>query len=198
MSKFILRDRYFQKAKQDGYRARSAFKLKEIQAKFNPMKRGDKVLDLGCAPGSFLQVLAEIIGPQGMVVGIDILPLKALPQKNIITIQGDIRKTDVAGLCAQHSPSGFNVITCDISPNLSGIRDVDDKNMGELYDSVRDFITKGLKAGGNFVLKAFYSDNFKETKSDLTNLFKSVSVFKPAASRNISSEIYLVGMGKKG
>jgi 23S rRNA (uridine2552-2'-O)-methyltransferase len=198
MSKFILRDRYFQKAKQDGYRARSAFKLKEIQTKFNPIKRGDKVLDLGCAPGSFLQVLVEIIGPQGMVVGIDILPLKALPQKNIFTIQGDIRETDVADLCVQHAPSGFNVITCDISPNLSGIREVDDKNMGELYDSVRDFITKGLKAGGNFVLKAFYSDNFKETKSDLTNLFKSVSVFKPVASRNISSEIYLVGMGKKG
>jgi len=156
------------------------------------------VLDLGCAPGSFLQVLVEIIGPQGMVVGIDILPLKALPQKNIFTIQGDIRETDVADLCVQHAPSGFNVITCDISPNLSGIREVDDKNMGELYDSVREFITKGLKAGGNFVLKAFYSDNFKETKSDLTNLFKSVSVFKPVASRNISSEIYLVGMGKKG
>jgi len=198
MSKFILRDRYFQKAKLDGYRARSAFKLKEIQTKFNPIKRGDKVLDLGCAPGSFLQVLVEIIGPQGMVVGIDILPLKALPQKNIFTIQGDIRETDVADLCVQHAPSGFNVITCDISPNLSGIREVDDKNMGELYDSVREFITKGLKAGGNFVLKAFYSDNFKETKSDLTNLFKSVSVFKPVASRNISSEIYLVGMGKKG
>jgi len=198
MSKFILRDRYFQKAKLDGYRARSAFKLKEIQTKFNPIKRGDKVLDLGCAPGSFLQVLVEIIGPQGMVVGIDILPLKALPQKNIFTIQGDIRETDVADLCVQHDPSGFNVITCDISPNLSGIREVDDKNMGELYDSVREFITKGLKAGGNFVLKAFYSDNFKETKSDLTNLFKSVSVFKPVASRNISSEIYLVGMGKKG
>jgi 23S rRNA (uridine2552-2'-O)-methyltransferase len=198
MSKFILRDKYFQKAKQDGYRARSAFKLKEIQTKFNPIKRGDKVLDLGCAPGSFLQVLVEIIGPQGMVVGIDILPIKALPQKNILTIQGDIRETDVADLCVQHAPSGFNVITCDISPNLSGIREVDDKNMGELYDSVRDFITKGLKAGGNFVLKSFYSDNFKETKSDLTNLFKSVSVFKPVASRNISSEIYLVGMGKKG
>jgi len=198
MSKFILRDRYFQKAKLDGYRARSAFKLKEIQTKFNPIKRGDKVLDLGCAPGSFLQVLVEIIGPQGMVVGIDILPLKALPQKNIFTIQGDIRETDVADLCVQHAPRGFNVITCDISPNLSGIREVDDKNMGELYDSVREFITKGLKAGGNFVLKAFYSDNFKETKSDLTNLFKSVSVFKPVASRNISSEIYLVGMGKKG
>ena len=122
MSKFILRDRYFQKAKLDGYRARSAFKLKEIQTKFNPIKRGDKVLDLGCAPGSFLQVLVEIIGPQGMVVGIDILPLKALPQKNIFTIQGDIRVTDVADLCVQHAPSGFNVITCDISPNLSGIR----------------------------------------------------------------------------
>jgi 23S rRNA (uridine2552-2'-O)-methyltransferase len=197
MSKFILRDKYFQKAKQDGYRARSVFKLKEIQGKFNPVKRGDKVLDLGCAPGSFLQVLSEITGPEGIVIGIDILSINPLPQKNVILIQQDIRQTDVSDLCAKHAPDGFNVITCDISPNLSGIREVDDRNMGELYDAVRGFVVKGLKTGGHFILKAFYSDNFKDIKSDLTSVFKTVSVFKPAASRSISSETYLVGIGKK-
>lgn len=197
MSQFVIRDKFFQKAKQDGYRARSAYKLKEIQAKFKLIKRGDKVLDLGCAPGSFLQILSEIVGPEGIVVGIDILPIHALPQKNVITIQGDIRETGVADLFAHHAPSGFNVITCDIAPNLSGIKEVDDKNMGELYDTVRSFVTKGLKTGGHFVLKAFYSDDFKTTKSDLVNLFRSVSVFKPVASRSVSSEIYLVAFGKK-
>jgi 23S rRNA (uridine2552-2'-O)-methyltransferase len=197
MSKFVLRDKYFQKAKQDGFRARSAFKLKEIQTRFNPIKRGDRVLDLGCAPGSFLQILTEIIGPEGIVVGVDILPLTPFPQKNVLTIQGDIREIDVTGLCTHYAPIGFNVITCDIAPNLSGIREVDDKNMGELYDAVKEFVKKGLKAGGNFILKSFFSDDFKATKSDLATLFKSVSVFKPAASRSISSEIYLVAMGKK-
>jgi 23S rRNA (uridine2552-2'-O)-methyltransferase len=197
MSKFILRDKYFQKAKQDGYRARSAFKLKEIQAKYNPIKRGDKVLDLGCAPGSFLQVVAEFVGPDGIVVGIDILPVNPLPQKNIIVLQGDIREADVADLCALYAPDGFNVIACDIAPNLSGIKEADDKNIAELYVAVRGFITNGLKAGGHFIFKTFYSENFKETKSDLTNLFRSLSVFKPQASRSISSETYLVGMGRK-
>lgn len=197
MSKFVLRDKYFLKAKENGFRARSAFKLKEIQIKFNLIKKGDNVLDLGCAPGSFLQVMAEIIGPEGTVVGVDILPLTPLPRKNVITIQGDIRETDVTDLRARYAPGGFNLITCDIAPNLSGIREVDDKNMGELYDGVRSFVTKGLKTGGHFVLKAFFSNDFKATKTDLTTLFRSVFVFKPAASRSISSEIYLVAMGKK-
>lgn len=197
MTKFELRDKYFQKAKQDGYRARSAYKLKEAQDRFHIIRKGDRLLDLGCAPGSFLQVIVNIVGPEGLVIGIDILPVKALPRKNIMTIRGDIRETDVAELCTLHAPGGFDVITCDIAPNLSGIREVDDRNVGELYDAVRGVVTKGLKTGGHLFLKAFFSDDFKATKSDLATLFRSVSVFKPAASRSISSEIYLVAVGKK-
>ena len=197
MTKFELRDKYFQKAKQDGYRARSAYKLKEAQDRFHIIRKGDRVLDLGCAPGSFLQVIVNIVGPEGLVIGIDILPVKALPHKNIMTIRGDIREKDVAELCTLHAPGGFDVITCDIAPNLSGIREVDDRNVGELYNAVRGVVTKGLKTGGHFFLKAFFSDDFKATKSDLATLFRSVSVFKPAASRSISSEIYLVAVGKK-
>lgn len=197
MSKFVLRDKFFHKAKQDGYRARSAYKLKEAQEKFNLIKKGYKVLDLGCAPGSFLQIISEIIGPDGIVVGIDILPVTPMHEKNIIVVRGDIRSMDEADLCGQYAPGGFNVITCDIAPNLTGIREADDKNIGELYGAVRRFITKGLKTGGYFIFKTFYSENFKETKIDLESLFKSVSVFKPAASRSNSSETYLVGIGKK-
>lgn len=197
MSKFILRDKYFHKAKQEGFRARSAFKLKDIQTKFNLMRKTDKVLDLGCAPGSFLQVHSDIIGPDGVVVGIDILEVKPLSRTNVIIIQGDIREINVVDLCSQHAPGGFNVITCDIAPNLSGIREVDDRNIGELYDAVRGFVAKGLKTSGHFILKAFYSDNFKDVKSDMINMFKTVSVFKPTASRSVSSETYLIGIGKK-
>jgi 23S rRNA (uridine2552-2'-O)-methyltransferase len=197
MSKFVPRDKYFQKAKDDGYRARSAYKLKEIQEKFKLIRKGERVLDLGCAPGSFLQVIVNIVGPEGMVIGIDILPVTVLSKKNVVTIRGDIREIDAAGLCALHAPAGFDVITCDIAPNLSGIREVDDKNVGELYDAVRGVVIKGLKTGGHFVLKTFFSDNFKTTKSDLADLFRSVSVFKPLASRSMSSETYLVAVGKK-
>lgn len=197
MSKFIIQDKYFQKAKHNGYRARSAYKLKEIQERFKLIKKADRVLDLGCSPGSFLQILAGIVGPEGIVVGIDILPTLKLPQKNIATIQGDIRDIDIMELCAFYTTDGFNVITCDIAPNLSGIREVDNRNVNELYDAVKDIVIKGLNAGGHFVLKSFFSDDFKSIKSDLATMFRTVSVFKPAASRSASSEIYLVAVGKK-
>lgn len=197
MSKFIIQDKYFQKAKHNGYRARSAYKLKEIQERFKLIKKADRVLDLGCSPGSFLQILAGIVGPEGIVVGIDILPTLKLPQKNIATIQGDIRDIDIMELCAFYATDGFNVITCDIAPNLSGIREVDNRNVSELYDAVKDIVIKGLNAGGHFVLKSFFSDDFKSIKSDLATMFRTVSVFKPAASRSASSEIYLVAVGKK-
>ena len=197
MSKFIIQDKYFQKAKHNGYRARSAYKLKEIQERFKLIKKTDRVLDLGCSPGSFLQILAGIVGPEGIVVGIDILPTLKLPQKNIATIQGDIRDIDIMELCAFYATGGFNVITCDIAPNLSGIREVDNRNVNELYDAVKDIVIKGLNAGGHFILKSFFSDDFKSIKSDLATMFRTVSVFKPAASRSASSEIYLVAVGKK-
>jgi 23S rRNA (uridine2552-2'-O)-methyltransferase len=198
MSKFILRDKYFQKAKHNGYRARSAYKLKEIQDKFKLIQKADRALDLGCAPGSFLQILAGIVGPEGIVVGIDILPTIKLPQKNVVTIQGDIREIDTVELCSLYATSdGFNVITCDIAPNISGVREVDNRNVSELYDAVQNVVTKGLKTGGHFVLKSFFSDDFKSIKSGLTTMFRTVSAFKPAASRSASSEIYLVAVGKK-
>jgi len=197
MSKFVHQDKYFHKAKQDGFRARSAYKLKEIQEKFKLIKKADKVLDLGCAPGSFLQVLSEIVGPEGAVVGIDILPVTKLPQKNIVTFQGDIREIDIMEAYIPYAAKGFDVITCDIAPNISGIREVDDRNVSELYDVVQNVVVIALKTGGNFILKAFFSDDFKTVKSNLTILFRTVSVFKPAASRSASSEIYLIAIGKK-
>jgi 23S rRNA (uridine2552-2'-O)-methyltransferase len=197
MSRFVVRDKYFQKAKEDGYRARSAYKLKEIQNKYHPIKRGDCVLDLGCAPGSFLQVISELVGPAGLVVGIDILPVGALSQKNVVAIQSDIRSIDVTALTAKYAPLGFDAVTCDIAPNLSGIRDVDDRNMAELYGAVRSVVVTSLKKKGHFVLKAFYSEDFKATKTDLSRLFRSVLVFKPDASRSVSSEVYLVNTDKK-
>ena len=130
-------------------------------------------------------------------MGLDILPVSTLPQSNVVTLCKDVRETDITELCAIHAPGGFSGITCDIAPNLSGIREVDNKNVGDLYGAVRSAVIQGLKTGGNFVVKAFFSDDFKATKADLVRLFRSVSVFKPAASRSVSSEIYLVALGKK-
>jgi 23S rRNA (uridine2552-2'-O)-methyltransferase len=198
MGKFVLHDPFFKKAKEEGYRARSAYKLKEIQTKFRVFRRGDRVLDLGCAPGSWLQVVPEFIGQEGFAVGIDILPLPPLQRKQTVTFQRDVKNLDMASFLGELSMEAFDVVTCDIAPNLSGIRDVDNGNMEDIYDSVKRVLREGLREGGNFVFKSFFSGDFKTVITDLKTLFKQVSIFKPAASRKGSSEIYLVCTGKTG
>lgn len=197
MGRFVLKDSYFNKAKQEGYRARSAYKLMEAQKKFRLLKKGDLVLDLGCAPGSFLQVIAEIVGPGGLVVGIDLLPTKPLSRGHVKIIQGDIRDPVVGELLSQHAPEGFTVVTSDIAPNLSGIREVDDHNIEEMFEAVRALIGARLRKGGNVLLKSFFSDRFKSFQSEFKAMFKAVTVFKPPASRSVSSEVYLVCTGKR-
>ena len=197
MGRFVLKDSYFNKAKQEGYRARSAYKLMEAQKKFRLLKKGDLVLDLGCAPGSFLQVIAEIVGPGGLVVGIDLLPTKPLSRGHVKIIQGDIRDPVVGELLSQHAPEGFTVVTSDIAPNLSGIREVDDHNIEEMFEAVRALIGARLRKGGNVLLKSFFSDRFKSFQSEFKAMFKAVTIFKPPASRSASSEVYLVCTGKR-
>jgi 23S rRNA (uridine2552-2'-O)-methyltransferase len=196
MGRFVLHDPFFKKAKEDGYRARSAYKLKEIQTKFRVFRKGDKVFDLGCAPGSWLQVISEFVGPEGLTVGTDILPLAPLPGKRIITLQSDVKDFDVPGFLKQMSIHAFDVVTCDIAPNLSGIRDVDDRNRDDIYEAVKLILRDGLREGGHFVFKSFFSGEFKSVTTDLKKMFRQVSVFKPVASRQGSSEIYLVCTGK--
>ena len=197
MGKFIPKDTFYKKAKQDGYRARSAYKLKEIQNKYHIIKKGDKVLDLGCAPGSFLQVISNIIGQEGLAVGIDILPTTPLPFNNILTMVNDIRHITMSDMLNTLSIKRFDVITCDIAPNLSGIREADEKNIEELYEAAKRIAAEGLKPGGHYILKSFFSEAFSAKQKDLKNLFNNVAVFKPSSSRSISSEIYLVCTAKK-
>jgi 23S rRNA (uridine2552-2'-O)-methyltransferase len=192
MSRFIPKDTFYKKAKQDGFRARSAYKLKEIQDKYHIIKKGNKVLDLGCAPGSFLQVISGIVGQEGLAAGIDILPVPPLSCKNILTMVNDIRNINISDMLDTLSIKRFDVITCDIAPNLSGIREADDKNIEELYEAAKRIVAEGLKPGGHYILKSFFSEAFSAKQKDLKKLFNNVVVFKPSSSRSISSEIYLV------
>jgi 23S rRNA (uridine2552-2'-O)-methyltransferase len=197
MSRFVVKDTFFNKAKRDGYRARSAYKLLEVQEKFKLIKNGDSVLDLGSAPGSFLQVISKLIGERGRVIGVDILAVTPLPAGNITVTKLDIRDMDVQAILAEYSLGTFDVITCDIAPNLSGIREVDDRNVGELSEAVIRVVKNGLKQRGNFLIKSFFSDSFKQTHNVLKGLFAKVSVFKPASSRSVSSEAFFVCIDKK-
>lgn len=198
MGRFVPKDTFYKKAKHEGYRARSAYKLKEIQDKYRIIKKGDKVLDLGCAPGSFIQIIAQEIGRDGLVVGIDIQPVTPIPDKNVSTITGDIRDIDVSKILQRFSIPHFDVITCDIAPNLSGIREADEKNIDELYDASKHIVVNTLRTGGHFILKSFFSESFSSKQKDLKNLFVRVSIFKPTSSRGMSSEIFFVCKERMG
>jgi len=197
MGKFIVKDSFYNKAKKDGFRARSAYKLKEIQDKYHLIKKGDKVLDLGCAPGSFLQVLSGIVGESGLVFGIDILPTLKLPAKNIITLQLDIREINIQNIFSDLSITTFDAATCDIAPSLSGIRDVDNANIEDLSKTVMKTVRESLKPGGAFIFKSFFTDTLKGVTQELQKMFQRVTLYKPTASRSVSSEVYLICTGKK-
>ncbi len=197
MGRFVLKDSFYKKAKQEGFRARSAYKLREIQQKYHVVKQDDRVLDLGCAPGSWLQVLSGLVGEKGLVLGIDLLPVPTLPHKNVTVVMEDIRNLNPETLLSSLSIQSFDVMTCDIAPNLSGIRDVDNANVTELLSAVRTVVERALKKGGSFIVKSFFSEGLKATIRDLETIFARVSVYKPSASRGVSSEIYLICQGKK-
>jgi 23S rRNA (uridine2552-2'-O)-methyltransferase len=197
MSKFLIKDTFFYKAKQEGFRARSAYKLMEIEEKFGLIRKGDRVLDLGCAPGSFLQVLSKLTGDRGKVIGVDILSAPPLPAANVTVLMQDIRDMKIRDILGKFSLDHFDVITCDIAPNLSGIREADERNVNELFQTVLNIVKEGLRTGGNFLVKSFFSGSFKETDTALKDVFRKVSVFKPSASRRVSSEVYFVCFGKK-
>ncbi len=197
MPRFVVKDSFYNKAKKEGFRARSAYKLDEIQQRFRLIKRGDAILDLGAAPGSWLQVESALTGEKGLVVGIDILPVDPLPTPNVILRKSDIRELNVGELLVRTGISAFDVITSDIAPNLSGIKEVDDANVRDLFAAVLRVVKEGLKKQGNFLIKLFFGPQLRGVTADLEPLFSRVTTFKPKASRGASSEIYLVCTGKR-
>jgi 23S rRNA (uridine2552-2'-O)-methyltransferase len=147
MSKpFIVQDQYFEKAKQQGYRARSAFKLLEIQEKFNVLHPGMCVLDVACAPGSFMQVISKIVGEQGRVIGVDIQTIKSFGQKNISFLQASIFEYEkIHAFIRERAIDRFDLITSDIAPNTSGITGVDQYRSIELNLAILDVADEFLK-----------------------------------------------------
>jgi len=197
MPRYVIKDTFYKKAKKEGYRARSAYKLEEVQQKYRLIRPADRVLDLGAAPGGWLQVEAALVGERGLVVGLDILPMTPLAAPNVVVRQGDIRALDLAGFLSELAIPSFDVVTSDIAPNLSGIREVDHANAMELYLAVTRVVKEALRPGGNFLIKVFVSPEFKEITSRLDAIFSKVVAFKPKASRDVSAETYLVCMGKR-
>lgn len=185
------KDHYYKQAKKEGYASRAAYKLKEIQKKYKILRPGQSVLDLGCAPGGWLQVAAKFVGPKGKVFGIDLLPLKISAIPNVTFFPKDIEES-----LGENWPP-FDVILSDISPDLSGIHFRDTFRSYELACQVWKVAQPHLKAGGHLVVKIFPGEESKRLAADLKKSFRSLETFVPEATRKQSSEVYFVALGFK-
>ena len=175
-------DPYVRQAKAQGYRSRAAFKLIEIHERERLFRPGMTVIDLGAAPGGWSQVAVEKVKPGGRVVAVDLLPIA--PICGVEIFRGDFRAQP--GLEEQRA----DVILSDLSPNLSGIGNIDQARALELTEAAIDFCRKVLKPGGVFVVKIFHGEAFDELTARLKSVFEQVKIVKPSASRGESRETY--------
>ncbi|MBL8876356.1 MAG: RlmE family RNA methyltransferase [Phycisphaerae bacterium] len=191
----ILHDEFFKKAKAEGYLARSAYKLKEIQERHRLLRSGMKVVDLGCAPGSWLQVASEIVGPKGLVIGIDLQEVPEDLGPNVRTIVGDIFKTDATALLPDPD-SKFDVVLSDMAPNTSGHGD--DALSVRLCRRVLELLPALLARRGRCAMKVLEGSGYSELLKDCGRHFEKAKGLKPRASRDASREIFIVAEGYKG
>ncbi len=193
---FQVQDSYFHRAKEQGYRARSAFKLLEIQEKFHLLKQGQVVVDLGAAPGSFLQVIAEVVGAKGRALGFDLQEIEAFTDGNVQTEVVDILdKEKVFEALRRHGLEKVDGVTSDLAPKTSGIRDLDQGRSAELTDQAFYIATQILKPGGYFVGKIFEGSDMALLLKRMKRKFRLVKVFKPGSSRDRSFETFIVAQG---
>jgi len=194
-----VQDHYFKKAKKENYPARSVYKLEEAQKKYQFLKSGNTVLDLGCQPGSWSMYAARIVGPQGLVVGVDLQEGKKTSiakAAEIIWFCDDIMTDDIVekiqGICKE-----FRVILSDMAPRTSGNKWVDQQQSLNLARRVLELAENLLESGGNIYIKVFEGEDFKDFVDSVRKSFKTVKIVKPKSSRSESREVFVLGLGYK-
>ena len=189
-------DVYVRRAKQDGYRSRSAYKLLEILGKDNLVRSGMTVVDLGAAPGGWSQVLAPLVGAKGQVIALDILEME--PLRGVVLIRGDFsEESTLEFLDEQLGNHPIDLVVSDMAPNISGIGFVDQARSIQLAELALEFSRDRLKPGGDLLVKVFQGAGLDEFRKQLSTGFASVAVRKPKASRDRSSEFYLLARDKR-
>jgi 23S rRNA (uridine2552-2'-O)-methyltransferase len=189
-------DAYVRRAKQDGYRSRSAYKLLEILERDKLVRPGMTVVDLGAAPGGWSQVLAPLTGTKGQVLALDMLEME--PLRGVCTIRGDFSEDSTLKQieeCLGDRP--IDLVVSDMAPNISGVGLVDQARSVHLAELALEFAQARLKPGGGLLVKVFQGSGSDEFRKALSAAFGSVAVRKPKASRDRSSEIYLLARGKR-
>lgn len=191
-----LDDHYVKCAHKDGYRSRAAYKLLEIQDKYNMIKPGMTVVDLGATPGSWSQIAGKLVGSKGLVVASDILPMDVLP--DVTFLQGDFREQAVFDeLLKILDGRPVDVVISDMAPNTSGNTAVDQPRMIYLCELALDFATRVLSPKGQFLVKVFQGEGFDEYRKSIVDTFEVLKTSKPDASRARSKEVYLLGQTRK-
>ena len=187
-----VNDPYVQRATAEGYRSRAAFKLIEIDARDRLLRRGQTVVDLGAAPGSWSQVIAERVRPGGRVIALDVLPMDSLA--GVEFIEGDFTEPEVLARIEQAlGEHRADLVVSDMAPNLSGVGASDQARAMYLCELALAFARDHLKPSGAFLVKAFQGAGYPEFVSDMRKAFETVVSRKPQSSRGRSSEMYLVG-----
>jgi len=191
-----VNDFFVQQAKKEGYRSRAAYKLIEIAERDHLLRPGMTVVDLGAAPGGWTQVVAEKLKGKGRVIAVDLLEMAPLP--GVIFIQGDFREESIlAKLKEQLENCPLDLVISDMSPNITGIGIIDQTRGVHLAELALEFCVEQLNSGGNFLVKVFQGSGFDEFLRAMRATFNRVVTRKPGASRGRSSEIYVLGLGKR-
>jgi len=193
------KDHFHQRAKREGYRSRAAYKLLEIQQSQRLLRPGQRVIDLGCWPGGWLQVAAEAVGRKGRVVGVDLAAIDPpLDNENVIAFCADLTQPTVVEELIERLGGPADVLLSDAAPKLSGIRAADQAREGALLEGVEALLGQLLRPGGTLLIKILEGPDAVLVDRRLRREFESAKTVKPSASRRGSSERYLFGRGYKG
>jgi 23S rRNA (uridine2552-2'-O)-methyltransferase len=191
------RDYYYQKAKAEQYRSRATYKLSQTAMKFHFIKRGDVVVDLGAAPGGWIQAARKIAGKTGFVLGVDLKPIEPFPWDYVRTIVADMTDPETLPQILNFLPRKADVVISDASPNISGVWEVDHARQIDLATQALNLALKLLRPGGNFFVKVFEGDLLDGYVKTVKRHFEVIKYVKPKASRAKSSEMYILAMLKK-
>ncbi|HUA35317.1 MAG TPA: RlmE family RNA methyltransferase [Candidatus Binataceae bacterium] len=197
MATYEPHDKFYRKARAAGLPSRAAFKIEELIARWKLAAKGARIVDLGCAPGGWLAILARAAGSGAKIVGVDLAPVRN-PPPGCITIIGDIVDPAVAQRAATELGGPADLVTSDLAPKLTGIAARDEARSRELIDTALAFSSRALKPGGAMIVKVFMSGEFNDIVAQFKRVFASVETTRTKASRPGSAELYIVAKGFRG
>ena len=192
--RYRRKDAYYRRARAAGYRARSAYKLAELDRRFGLLGPGDFVVDLGAWPGGWLQVVLERVGPLGRVVGVDVVAPAPLSASNVVLVTGDVRDPLTSAAVVTHLGRRADVVLSDLAPKLTGVRATDEARCADLTQAALAALPVLLRPGGRFLMKLFTGLGDEPLGAELRQRFAEVRLTRPEATRRGSAELYAFGL----